>query len=108
MHRSFGNNVCIETAAEIDRIYVVAFQIAVHNRKENLQEQVDSVDKHCQQVQPCLTGHHDRQPISVLTVFVRGVCRDIELLIFLADSRKNLRPKVKEYREEGRLETSRA
>ena len=52
------------------------FQIAIHDREENLQEQVDGIDQYRQQVQPCLAGHHD----------VRLVARAyaLSLLIFLS------------------------
>lgn len=42
----FGDDVGVETVAEINRVDVVTFQITVHNRKEDLQEQVDRVDQH--------------------------------------------------------------
>lgn len=35
----------------------VPFQIAIHNGKEHLQEQVDGVDQHRQQVEPRFAGH---------------------------------------------------
>lgn len=37
----------------------IPFQITVHNSEEDLQEQVDGVNQHRQQVQPRLAGHHD-------------------------------------------------
>ena len=80
----FGNDVGVETVAEINGVDVVAvaklayarqgsapspacddaswrchspFQIAVHDGKEDLEKQVDGVYQHRQQVQPCFTGH---------------------------------------------------
>ena len=34
------------------------FQIAIHNGEENLEEQVDRVDQHGQQEEPCFARHH--------------------------------------------------
>ena len=34
------------------------FQVAVHDREEDLKEQIDRVYQDCQQVQPCFAGHH--------------------------------------------------
>ena len=34
------------------------FEITVHNREEHLEEEVDGVDQHRQQVKPCFAGHH--------------------------------------------------
>jgi hypothetical protein len=80
----FGDDVCVQAVAEIDGVDVVAgaelacfiegraigaicamprpsvcspFQIAVHNREEDLKEQVDGVYQHRQQVQPRFTSH---------------------------------------------------
>jgi len=36
MDGSFRYNVCVETVAEINRINIVTFQIAIHNREEHL------------------------------------------------------------------------
>lgn len=36
----------------------VPFQIAVHDGEEDLQEQVDGVNQHRQQKQPCFARHH--------------------------------------------------
>ena len=33
-------------------------KIAVHNREEHLEEKVDGVDQHRQQVEPCFARHH--------------------------------------------------
>jgi hypothetical protein len=40
------------------------FQIAIHDREENLQEQINGIDQHSQQVQPCLAGHHDSRLVA--------------------------------------------
>lgn len=42
-----------------DRGMGVPFQIAVHDGEEDLEEQVDRVDQHGQQEEPCFAGHHD-------------------------------------------------
>ena len=34
------------------------FEITVHNREEHLEEEVDGVDQHRQQVKPCFARHH--------------------------------------------------
>jgi hypothetical protein len=38
---------------------VIPFQITVHNGEKHLKEQVDGVDQHRQQEQPCFARHHD-------------------------------------------------
>ena len=80
----FGDDVGVEAVAQVDRVDVVAgaklasieqvdapssicnhvssrchlpFQITVHDGKEDLEEQVDGVYQHRQQVQPCFTSH---------------------------------------------------
>lgn len=47
---SFRNNVGVEAVAEVDRVDVVAFQIAVHDGEEDLKEEVDGIDEHRYQV----------------------------------------------------------
>jgi len=37
------------------------FQIAVHNREEDLQKEIDGVYQHRQQVQPCFTRHFENR-----------------------------------------------
>jgi hypothetical protein len=59
MHSSLGDDVGVKSVAEINGVNVVTFQIAVHNRKEDLQKEVHGVDKHRQQKQPSFSGHHD-------------------------------------------------
>lgn len=34
------------------------FKITVHDREEHLEEEVDGVDQHRQQVKPCFARHH--------------------------------------------------
>lgn len=43
MNGGFGDNIGVESVAEVDGVDVVTFQIAVHYRKEDLQEKVDGV-----------------------------------------------------------------
>ena len=79
MDSSFGDNVGVETIAEVNRVDVVAvwvmgsashitgscgakacripFKVAIHDCEEDLEEQVDGIDQHRQQVQPRLTRH---------------------------------------------------
>jgi len=54
----FGDDVGVEAVAEVDRVDVVTLQITVHNREEHLQEQVDGVNQHRQQEEPCFARHH--------------------------------------------------
>jgi hypothetical protein len=44
VYGSLGDDVGVETVAEVDRVDVVALQIAVHNSEEDLEEQVDGID----------------------------------------------------------------
>ena len=45
------------------------FQIAVHNSKEDLQEQVDGIDQDRQQIEPCFARHFD---LLSKSIFRRG------------------------------------
>lgn len=54
---SLGDNVGVKTVAKVDRVDVVTLKITVHDREEDLEEQVDGVDQHRQQVEPRFTRH---------------------------------------------------
>jgi hypothetical protein len=41
------------------------FQVAVHNRKEDLQEQVDGINQYRQQVEPRFARHGDKVEYSI-------------------------------------------
>lgn len=62
MDGSFGDDVGVQTVAEVDGVNVIAFQIAVHDGEKNLKEQVDGVDQHRQQEQPRFSRHHGGFP----------------------------------------------
>lgn len=47
---SFGDDVGVEAVAEVDRVDVVAFQIAVHDGEEDLEEEIDGIDEDGYQV----------------------------------------------------------
>lgn len=86
----FGNDIGIKAVAEVDGVDVVAgkrgsvsldfafdvdqdgihrkrswrdspFEVTVHNREEHLEEEVDGVDQHRQQVEPRFAGHVGRE-----------------------------------------------
>lgn len=86
MDGGFGDDVCVQAVAQINRVDVVAgaklacarwyslgrivrhapwpareyhspFQVAVHDGEEDLEKQVDGIYQHRQQVQPRLTSH---------------------------------------------------
>lgn len=76
MHSSLGDDIGVQAVAEVDRIDVVAvnahvsrsldkrameealpLKITVHDREKDLQEQVDGVDQHREEVQPRLARH---------------------------------------------------
>lgn len=84
MDGGFGNDVGVEAVAQVDRVDVVTarrctskvcpakestdrkqgnspFQIAVHDGEEHLEEEVDGVDQHRQQVEPRFAGHHGHE-----------------------------------------------
>ena len=42
----FWDNVHVEAVAEVDRVDVVAFEVGVHDGKEDLQEEIDCVEQH--------------------------------------------------------------
>lgn len=48
----FGNDVHVEAVAEVDGVDVVAFQVRVHDGEEDLQEEVDGIEKDSEQEQP--------------------------------------------------------
>lgn len=54
---SFGDDVGVETVAQVDRIDVVTLEIAVHNGEKHLKEEVDGIDQYRQQIQPRFTRH---------------------------------------------------
>lgn len=58
VYGSLGDNVGVESVAEVNGVDVVTFQVTVHDSEEDLQEEVDGVDKHRQQEQPSFSGHH--------------------------------------------------
>jgi hypothetical protein len=58
VYSSLGDDVGVEAVAKVDGVDVVAFQITVHNREEDLKEQVDGIDQHRQQKKPRFSGHH--------------------------------------------------
>jgi len=64
MDGGFGDDVGVKTVAEIDWVDVVAFQVRVHYCEENLHKEVDCVQQHRQQIEPCFTGHCEEQESS--------------------------------------------
>jgi len=49
---SLGDDVHVQAVAEIDRVDVVAFQVRVHDREEDLQEEVDGIEQDREEEQP--------------------------------------------------------
>ena len=49
VYTGFGHNVHVQAVAEVDRVDVVAFEIGVHDGEEDLEEQVDGIEKHCEE-----------------------------------------------------------
>lgn len=47
MDAGFRDDVHVEAVAEVDGVDVVAFQVAVHDGEEDLQEQVYRVEEDC-------------------------------------------------------------
>lgn len=45
----FGHNVHVEAVAQVDGVDVVAFEIGVHDGEEDLEEQVDGIEKDCEE-----------------------------------------------------------
>lgn len=52
MNAGFGDNVHVEAVAQVDRIDVVAFEIAIHDGEEDLQKEVDCIEQHCEEEEP--------------------------------------------------------
>lgn len=48
----FGDDVHVEAVAEVDRVDVVAFEVGVHDREEDLQEEVDGIEKDGEEKEP--------------------------------------------------------
>jgi len=59
MDGGFRDDVGVEAVAEVDGVDVVTFQIAVHDGEENLEEEVDGVYQHSQQIEPCFSRHDE-------------------------------------------------
>lgn len=57
MYRRLGEDIRIQPVAKINRVDVVAFQIAVHYRKENLEKEVHCVEQNGQEIEPGFAGH---------------------------------------------------
>jgi len=75
---SFGDNVGVEAVAKVNRVDVVAFQIAVHDGEEDLKEEVDGIDKHCYQVEPRFSRHDCERGYENASVVVgSGVVGDV-------------------------------
>lgn len=55
----FRDNIGVEAIAKVNGVDVVAFKIAVHDRKKNLKKEVDSVDQHRQKKEPSFSRHCD-------------------------------------------------
>lgn len=64
MNTHLRHNIHVEFITQIDRINVVAlrsdhknerdyFQVAIHDCEEDLHEEVDCIDDHAEQVEPC-------------------------------------------------------
>jgi len=47
-----GDNVHVEAVAQVDGVDVVAFQVAVHDGEEDLQEEVDGVEEDGEEEEP--------------------------------------------------------
>jgi len=52
MNAGFGHDVHVEAVAEVDGVDVVAFQVRVHDGEEDLQEEVDGIEKDGEQEEP--------------------------------------------------------
>jgi len=57
LNSGLRDDVGIEAVAEIDRVDIVTFQIAVHDGEEDLEEEVDGIYQDCQQIEPCFARH---------------------------------------------------
>jgi len=58
VYSGFGDDVCVETVAEIDGVDVITFQIAIHDGEEDLKEQIDGIYQHRQQIEPRFSRHY--------------------------------------------------
>ena len=66
MDTGLGDNVHVEAVAQVDRVDVVAFQVRVHDREEDLQEEVDCVKQNREEEEPAivLAGARERLRIA--------------------------------------------
>ena len=49
MYAGLRHNVHVEAVAQVDRVDVVAFEVRVHYREEDLEEEVDCIEEHGEQ-----------------------------------------------------------
>jgi hypothetical protein len=62
MYSGLRNDVGVESVAKIDGVDIVAFKVTIHNGKKHLEEQIDGIDQHGEEVQPRLARHRDGKP----------------------------------------------
>lgn len=58
MYGGLRDDVGVKTVAEIYRIDVVTFEVAVHDGEKDLEEEVNGIYQYRQQVQPRFARHH--------------------------------------------------
>lgn len=60
MDSSFRENVGVEAVAEVDRVDIVAFEVRVHYREENLKEKVHRIEQDRKEIQPGFARHVEK------------------------------------------------
>ena len=61
MHAGFWDDVHVESVAQVDWVDVIAFQIAVHDGEEDLEEEVNGVEEDGKEEEP--DGNHCQPPL---------------------------------------------
>ncbi len=54
MDAGFGDNVHVQTIAQVDRVDVVAFEITIHDGEEDLEKEVDCIEQNCEEEEPAM------------------------------------------------------
>ena len=54
MHAGFGDDVHVEAVAQVDGVDVVAFEVAVHDGEEDLEEEVHGVEEDGEEEEPVM------------------------------------------------------
>ena len=72
MYPGFRDNVHVEAVAEVDGVDVVAFQVAVHDGEEDLEEEVDGIEQDGEEEEPALSSFVSVRDLEMCMVYSCG------------------------------------